>query len=76
MALLRELKTGTTLHGMARASFRSWCADRGVARELAEAALAHVVPGVEGCYQRSDLHERRRELMQAWADYIGKRDPV
>ena len=76
MALLRELNTGTTLHGMARASFRSWCADRGVDRELAEAALAHVVPGVEGCYQRSDLHERRRALMQDWADYIGKCDPV
>ncbi len=75
MALLRELDTGTTLHGMARASFRSWCADTGVDREVAEMCLAHVVVGVEGAYQRSDLFERRREVMQAWADYIVKSDP-
>ena len=73
MALLRELNTGTTLHGMARASFRSWCADSGVDRELAEAALAHVVGGVEGAYMRSDLIERRRDLMQRWADYVTTR---
>ena len=65
---MRDMNTGT-LHGM-RASFRSWCADTGVDREVAEAALAHVVQGVEGAYQRSDLCERRRELMQRWADYI------
>ena len=70
MALLRDLDTNTTLHGMARASFRSWAADRGVDRELAEAALAHVVGGVEGAYQRSDLCERRRTLMQQWGYYV------
>ncbi len=68
--LLRTLAdTSTTVHGF-RAAFRSWCADSGVDRELAEAALAHVAGTVERAYQRSDLHERRRELMQAWADYI------
>lgn len=46
-------------HGF-RSSFRSWCADNGVPRDVAEAALAHVVKGVEGSYQRSDLLERRR----------------
>lgn len=70
MALLRDLNTGTTLHGMARASFRSWCADRRVDREVAEMALGHVVGGVEGAYQRSDLFENRRQVMQDWADYI------
>ena len=69
MALLRELDTSTTLHGMARASFRSWCADEGVDGAVAEMALGHVVGGVEGCYQRSDLLARRRDLMQSWADY-------
>ena len=39
-------------------------------REIAEAALAHTVPGVEGAYFRSDLFERRRGVMQVWADYI------
>ena len=66
---MRDLKVGTTLHGM-RSAFRSWCADEAVDREVAEAALAHVVGGVEGAYQRSDLCDRRRELMQVWADYI------
>ena len=44
----------------------------GAPRELAEAALAHVVEGVEGAYQRSDLYDRRRALMQQWADYVMK----
>jgi len=69
MALLMDLHTNTTLHGM-RSAFRSWCADTGVDREVAEAALTHSVRGVEGAYQRSDLHERRRDLMQKWADCI------
>ncbi len=56
-------------HGF-RSSFRSWWADNGVPRDVAEASLAHVVKGVEGSYQRSDLLERRRPLMQAWSDYL------
>ena len=59
-----------TMHGF-RTSFRSWCAENDESRELAEAALAHVVAGVKGAYMRSDLFERRRRLMQAWADYLG-----
>ena len=71
MVLRRALRAGTekTVHGL-RSSFRSWAADSGVDRELAEAALAHVAGTVERAYQRSDLHERRRDLMQRWADYI------
>ena len=58
-----------TVHGF-RSSFRDWCADTGKPRELAEAALAHTVGGVEGAYFRSDLFERRRELMDSWAVYV------
>lgn len=58
-----------TVHGF-RSGFRDWCADAGKARDVAEAALAHTVGGVEGAYFRSDLFERRRVLMQAWADYL------
>ena len=57
-------------HAIARACFRSWCADMNVSREVAEACLAHVVKGVEGAYQRSDLFERRRSVMQKWSDYV------
>ena len=58
-----------TVHGM-RSSLRDWAADSGRPREVAEAALAHVVGGTEGAYFRSDLFAQRRELMAAWADYI------
>ena len=58
-----------TVHG-SRSSFRDWCAETGKPREMAEAALAHVVPGVEGAYFRSDLFERRRLLMEQWVDYL------
>ena len=67
--LARELDLGMTPHG-ARASFRSWCADRSVPREVAEACLAHTVKGVEGAYQRSDLLSVRTETMQRWARYL------
>ena len=67
--LCKRAEVGGTPHGF-RASFRSWAADHGVRRELAEAALGHVVGGVEGRYQRSDLLEGRREIMSRWAEYI------
>ncbi len=41
-------------------------------REVAERALAHVVRGVEGAYARSDLLEKRRPLMAAWAEWCGR----
>ena len=62
----------TTVHGL-RSTFRDWCAETGKPREIAEAALAHVVPGVEGAYFRSDLFERRRRLMAQWGDFATRR---
>ncbi|MCY4482025.1 MAG: tyrosine-type recombinase/integrase [Spirochaetaceae bacterium] len=67
--LLNRARIDASTHGF-RTSFRSWCAENNESRELAEIALAHVVAGVEGAYMRSDLFERRRKLMQAWADYL------
>lgn len=65
-----------TVHGF-RSSFRDWCAVTGKPREIAEAALAHTVGGVEGAYFRSDLFERRRRLMVQWAAYVtGSRGKV
>ncbi len=58
-----------TVHGF-RSSFRDWCAEAGKPRELAEAALAHTVAGVEGAYFRSDLFDRRRRLMDQWSAYV------
>ena len=45
-------------------------ANSGQPWEIAEAALAHTVQGVEGAYFRSDLFEQRRRVMDAWGDYI------
>lgn len=59
-----------TIHGF-RSSFRDWCSESAmVDREVAEAALSHATGNaVERAYARSDLFERRAELMAAWARY-------
>ena len=58
-----------TVHGF-RSAFRDWCAETGKPREIAEAALAHTVGGVEGAYFRSDLLARRRVLMDQWDAFL------
>ena len=74
MTLIKALRDAgladrATVHGF-RSSFRDWCADTGKPREIAEMALAHTVGGVEGAYFRSDLFERRRQLMNQWASFL------
>jgi integrase len=71
--LLRRMKVKTvTVHGF-RSTFRDWCGDEtSFAREIAEAALAHKVGSdVEQAYRRSDALEKRRRLMETWAEYCG-----
>jgi integrase len=59
-----------TTHGF-RSSFRDWCGDTGVERELAELSLGHAFgSAVEIAYARSSLIERRRPVMQMWADHL------
>jgi integrase len=70
--LARDLGGDVTTHGM-RATFRSWAADHGVPRELAEAALHHKLGDeTEEAYQRSDYYARRAKVMQSWADFIDR----
>lgn len=59
-----------TVHGF-RSSFRDWAGERThFAREVAEAALAHVVGDqTERAYRRGDALDKRRELMDAWAAF-------
>jgi integrase len=70
-AVLRRLKVDATVHGF-RSSFRDWAGDAtDFPRELAEAALAHLVgDGTERAYRRGDALARRRALMVAWANYL------
>ncbi len=67
--LMRTSGIDCVPHGF-RSSFRDWCAETGKPQELAEAALAHIVGGVEGAYFRSDLFEARRRLMADWAAFL------
>ena len=67
--LLREAGIDAVPHGF-RSSFRDWCGEAGVDREVAEACLAHSRPGVEAAYARGDLLARRIEIMRAWAAHL------
>jgi integrase len=70
--VLRRLRPGTTVHGF-RSTFRDWAAETtGYPNHVVEMALAHAIPNaVEAAYRRSDLFDKRRELMTAWADFCG-----
>ena len=69
--VLRYHEIAAVPHGF-RSSFRDWAAEEtDHPREVIEAALAHVVQNkVEAAYARSDLFERRRRLMDDWAEYL------
>jgi integrase len=71
--LLRMKKGNVTPHGF-RSSFRDWAAEQtSFPSEVVEMALAHAVGSrVENAYRRTDLFDRRRRLMDAWADYCSK----
>ncbi|WP_175811881.1 tyrosine-type recombinase/integrase [Burkholderia contaminans] len=60
-----------TVHGF-RSTFRDWAAECSpFPNEVVEMALAHAIRDkTEAAYRRGDLFEKRRALMQAWADYI------
>ena len=70
-AVLRRMKVDAVPHGF-RSTFRNWTAETtNCPREIAELALAHTVGSeVERAYMRSDLFEKRRVLMQDWADFV------
>ena len=69
--LIRELGIPAVPHGF-RSSFRDWAAECSDApREVCELALAHVNSDrVEAAYRRTDLFEKRRELMEAWGEFV------
>ena len=69
--LLKTLEVPAVPHGF-RSTFRDWAAEEtNHPREVVEAALAHVVQNkVEAAYARSDLFERRRQLMDDWSAYV------
>lgn len=65
-----------TIHGL-RSSFSTWCADNGKDPVLRELCLCHTVDGaVASAYQRSNLLEPRRKLLQEWADWVTSQTPA
>jgi len=78
--LLRVLRRmghpGISAHATARASFKTWGYERtNFPRELIEATLAHIIGDeAEESYLRGDALARRRQLMEAWAEYCSKPD--
>jgi integrase len=70
MLLRRMGRSDLTVHGF-RSTFRDWCAEAtNYPREVAEAALAHTLrDATAAAYQRGDLIEKRRRLMEEWGAY-------
>lgn len=74
-SVLRRMgRSDITVHGF-RSAFRDWAREQtNFPREVAEAALAHVLRDkVEAAYARGDLLAKRAELMAAWAEYCMRR---
>lgn len=69
-ALANLCPAGATIHGF-RSAFRDWVSEEtNYPRELAEQALAHATgSAVELAYRRGDALEKRRTLMETWANY-------
>jgi integrase len=71
-AVVEIVPPGATIHDF-RSSFRDWCGNEtSVPREIAEQALAHATgDSTERAYRRGDALEKRRLLMDAWAQFCG-----
>jgi integrase len=73
--LLEKMGYGerASVHGF-RSTFRDWAAERtATPREVCEQALAHTIgSAVEAAYRRGDLFDKRRRLMDAWAEYCSQ----
>ena len=76
LELVRGMRKGLTVHGF-RSTFRDWAAEQtAYPHELCEIALAHTVGNkVEAAYRRGDMMEKRRRLMEDWANYCA-REPL
>lgn len=71
--LVKELGFDADIHGF-RTSFRTWAQERtNFPREVAEAALAHLIRDkAEAAYARSDLFDIRRKMMESWGAYVAQ----
>jgi integrase len=75
--LMRDMQANGVPHGM-RSTFRDWALEHtSFQSQIAEKALAHVVGDeTERAYLRSDAFNKRRRMMQQWADFCDKSQRV
>jgi integrase len=66
-------RSDVTVHGF-RSTFRDWAAEAtAYPNHVVEQALAHTIGNaVEAAYRRGDLFEKRRHLMNDWAQFCGR----
>lgn len=76
-AVLRRMKVDAVPHGF-RSTFRDWAGEFSTyPSELAEQALAHVLPSkVEAAYRRGDALDKRRIMMEDWAAFCTLSRPL
>ncbi|WP_083925664.1 tyrosine-type recombinase/integrase [Sphingomonas sp. Mn802worker] len=69
--LMRRMRVDVTVHGF-RSAFRDWASETtDFPHEVCEIALAHTIANrAEAAYRRGDLFDKRRKLMEAWAQYF------
>jgi integrase len=71
LARFKTLRPNVTYHGSVRSSFSTWASEVARARyEVREAALSHRNDPVVAAYMRSTHIGERRQLMEAWCEYI------
>ena len=70
LCLAMRLCADATVHGL-RSSFRTWAAEEGIERDVAEMVLAHALgTTTELAYKRTDYFQRRVEVMERWAAVV------
>jgi integrase len=66
---IKKFDQTITVHGL-RACLGSWMAENSVRPQVADFVLAHQQAALDAAYQRSDLLEERREVLEMWAQYV------
>jgi integrase len=66
---VKRFDPNITVHGF-RACLGSWMAENGVRKIVADFIHAHQQKSLDAAYQRSDLLEERREVLERWAQYV------
>ena len=75
-AIMRDMEVGAVPHGF-RSTFKDWASEEtDYPNTMSEMALAHAIPSdVEAAYRRGDMLEKRRQMMEDWANFCMTAQP-